>query len=71
MNDYIKVKDEKGLVREYSSKAILSVDRESLIEHRRKKKIMKEIIDNSQKINELEKDIGEIKFLLKQLVERK
>jgi hypothetical protein len=61
MSDYAKVKDHKGLIRDMYSKAVLNVDEESLLDHRRKKMIMKDIVCASNKISELETDIKQIK----------
>lgn len=71
MSNYAKVKDEKGLIRDMNSKAILNVDSKALNEHRNKKQMMKGVIDNSHKINRIEDDILEIKQLLAQLINTK
>lgn len=71
MSNYVKVKDHNGLVRDMSSKAILSVDTAALEEHRKKKNMMKNVIENSHKINRIEDDISEIKQLLAQLINTK
>jgi len=71
MSNYVKVKDHNGLVRDMSSKAILSVDTAALEEHRKKKSMMKGVIENSHKINRIEDDILEIKQLLAQLINTK
>lgn len=68
MSNFAKVKDHNGLVRDMDSKAILNVDTKALIEHRSKKQVMKGVIDNSKKIDNLENDISEIKQLLAQLI---
>ena len=68
MSNFAKVKDHNGLVRDMESKAILNVDTKALIEHRSKKQVMKGVIDNSKKIDNLENDISEIKQLLAQLI---
>jgi len=65
------VKDHKGLVRDLDSKAILNTDNQSLKEHRNKKEFLKNIIENSSKIEKLEEDIIEIKRMLMQLLKGK
>jgi flagellar basal body-associated protein FliL len=64
MTNYAKVKEHKELIRDMHSKAILNIDEQSLLEHRKKKSMMKEIVNNSQKINQIENDISEIKQIL-------
>lgn len=71
MNNYLKVKDHKNLVRDVNSKAVLNLDKQALDEHRNKKKMVKELFNNNAKINKLEEDVNEIKSLLKQLLEKK
>lgn len=68
MSNFAKVKDHNGLIRDMDSKAILNVDTKALTEHRSKKQVMKGVIDNSKKIDNLENDISEIKQLLAQLI---
>ncbi|MCK9369117.1 hypothetical protein M0R04_04115 [Candidatus Dojkabacteria bacterium] len=64
------VKEHKGLVRDLESKAILNIDDQSLIEHRNKKKFLKNLIENSNKIEKLESDISDIKTMLMQLLNK-
>jgi hypothetical protein len=71
MTDFAKVKDHKGLIRDMNSKAILNVDNEALVEHRNRKNVMKNIIDNSNKIEKLENDVNDIKQMLQILIDRK
>lgn len=71
MTDFAKVKDHKGLIRDMNSKAILNVDNEALVEHRNRKNVMKNIIDNAQKIEKLENDVNDIKQMLQILIDRK
>lgn len=70
MTEYRKVVDRKGLVREMHSKAVLNTDHEALLEHRKKKAVLKEVMTNSQKINQMENDIQEIKRMLFSIVEK-
>lgn len=70
MSDYYKVKDKEGLVRDTFSKAVLAVDREALLQHRNKAKVMKEILNNSDRINKLESDMAEVKNMLSLLCQK-
>lgn len=71
MNNFLKVKDHKNLIRDTNSKAVLNIDKQALDDYRNKKKMMKELFNNNNKINKLENDINDIKLLLKQLLEKK
>ena len=66
----IKVKDNKGLVRDPYSKAIINVDNNALLEHRRKKQFVVQQTENSKRIDKIETEIIEIKNLLKNLVDK-
>lgn len=73
----IKVKDERGLVRDPVSKAIIRTDYDSLQEHRKKKAIMRQSIENSGKvdaldkrINNIEQQISEIKQMMIQFLSK-
>lgn len=67
---YLKVKDHKGLVRDVESKAILSVDHQALLEHRKKKMFVENLVNNNNKIEKLENDVNEIKEMLTQLLQK-
>lgn len=71
MTNYAKVKEHRNLIRDLHSKAILNIDNQALMEHRNKKKIMKKVIDNSQKIEKMENDLSEIKQMLSILIDNK
>jgi len=71
MSDFAKVEGHKGLVRELNSKAILNTDHEALMQHRRNKKVLKDLLSNSEKIEKLENDINEIKDMLVELIKTK
>lgn len=65
---YIKVKDENGLVRDESTKAILNIDNTGLQaykERKRKEANLSKVIEEQEQIKS---DIQEIKTLLKQLM---
>lgn len=68
MSNYAKVKDHRGLVRDMHSKAVLNIDTEALMDHRKQKATMKNIIENSNKIDKLENDMLEIKEMLSVLI---
>ncbi len=70
MSDFAKVKDYKGLVRDMRTKAILNTDQESLINHRKNKSKLKEMMNNSQKISNIENEIEDIKKMLLILIEK-
>lgn len=70
MNDYAKVKDYKGLVRDMRTKAILNTDHEALVNHRKTKSKLKEMMDNSQKISKIEEELNDIKKMLHILIEK-
>jgi len=67
-NDYVKVKGSPGLVRDPYTNAILNTDPAVLM--RRKQKTIAQQKEKAldDKINSLEKDLSEIKELLKKLV---
>ena len=67
----IKVKDEKGLARDPSSKAILRTDPEALVEHRRRRKMIHQLHRESSRVSELEQKLEQQSMeitLLKQMV---
>lgn len=68
MNKYAKVIDKNGLVRDMESKAVLNTDKQALIEHRKKRKIMLDLMGQDSRISKIENDLSEIKTLLMQLI---
>ena len=70
MTDYAKVKDHKGLVRDLRSKAILNTDHDALINHRKNKNKLKEMMNSTEKISKIEEEIEEIKKMLLILIEK-
>ena len=71
----IKVKDEKGLERDPHSKAILQTDVQQLMEHRRRKQLMKKMLDDSNKVKSLEdkveqqsKELSELREMMSSLL---
>jgi hypothetical protein len=67
---YLKVEEEKNLIRDTYSKAILNTDESAIKRHEtRIKQIEKEKIIDSE-INKLKEDISEIKDLLLKLISK-
>lgn len=74
----IKVKDERGLVRDPFSKAILNTNRSALQEHRKKRDMLKktvvqrnELNNVIEEVNSIKTELNDIKILLEQLINRK
>lgn len=65
---YMKVKDKEHLVRDSYSKAILNTDRSALARHAKKIADAEKEKAQQDKINNLEKELSEIKELLKKLI---
>ena len=70
MTEYAKVEEHKELIRDMHSKAVLNTDSQALLEHRKKKAMMQEVVNNSMKINQIENDIAEIKQMLISLAQK-
>mgnify|MGYP003657457721 CR=1 FL=1 len=68
---YAKVKDHDNLVRDMNSKAVLNTDRVGLQDYYLKrdsvKKEQSEKIETKQRIEKIEKDMSEIKELLREI----
>lgn len=73
-DNYLKVIDAPGLLRDPHSKALINTDVSALNEHRKKKKIMSSILNNSKelesRVDELSSKMNNIESLLKQLLEK-
>jgi len=65
---YVKVKGSPGLVRDPVTNAILNVDQSVLMKQRHRNAVRQKEILLDDKINRLERDLSEIKDLLKKLV---
>ena len=69
---YAKVRDHDNLVRDMSSKAVLNTDKEGLQEYLRKrdlaKKQQEEQFETKNRLEKIERDMSDIKTLLKELV---
>lgn len=61
MGKLFKVQDHPDLVKDMNSKAVLNTNYAALLEHKKKQKV-------SQEIDNLKKDVAEIKDTLKLLV---
>lgn len=73
----IKVKDNRGLVRDPANNALLSVDREALLEYRRKvaaagsmQTTRRDIENLKSEVSKIDNDIQEIKSLLLQVLSK-
>jgi hypothetical protein len=67
--EYLKT-DVEGLVKDPHSGAVLSVDYERLQAYKKQKKFFEDKKNDSERINKLENDIGDIKNMLQQLLKR-
>ena len=65
-----KVKDHNNLRRDSTNQAILSADREKLLEHKNKKQMKSEITHINEELTSLKNDFQEIKHLLQQIASR-
>jgi protein subunit release factor A len=62
-----KIIDHPDLVRDMNSKAVLASDLQKYQEHKQKKHYLKNILNQGEEIENLKKDISEIKEMLLQL----
>lgn len=73
-DNYLKVIDAPGLLRDPHSKALINTDVSALNEHRKKKRIMSSILNNSKeletRVDELSSRMSNIESMLKQLLEK-
>ena len=65
-----KVKDNERLVRDSQNFAILNTDREALKVHEQKLAQIQKMKDRDTEINNLKRDISDIKEILSQLLKR-
>jgi hypothetical protein len=68
MNQYVKVKDEEGLVRDPSSSAILNTDSLALQSYKTRKAKEAAVDRVLREHDDLKNELSEIKSLLKELV---
>ena len=64
----LPVIDNKNLVRDVQSKALLSTNKSLLEEHRQKKAFLKSLYEQNMEVHKLKEEMSEIKMLLKELV---
>jgi hypothetical protein len=67
MNQYVKVKDHEDLVREKNNSAILNVDADALSKYKMRRELERK---RNEEIDELKKDVSEIKSLLLQMIDK-
>lgn len=67
-NHLIPVKGRDDIVRDANSKALLRTDLSALEEHRRKRKFFSDMQDNTNRLNKLEEDMGDIKDTMSQIL---
>lgn len=67
----VPVLDDRNLVRDTQTKALLATNRTMLEEHRQKKKFLSNLANQSEEIERLRSDMDEIKALLRALVQDK
>lgn len=67
MNKYVKIKDESDLVKDKNTGAVLNTNLDSLKAYRAKRK---KDLEMNNKIEQLENDIGDIKSMLKELLNK-
>lgn len=66
-----KIIDHPDLIRDMDSKAVLASNIDKYQEHRQKKHFLKNVMNQGEEIENLKKDISEIKELLLQLTKDK
>jgi hypothetical protein len=66
----IKVKDERGLLRDPYSKAILNADVSALEENRRKRKLQKRLHNSIGEIEEIKQRLDKLESLVTQLLNK-
>lgn len=67
MKDYVKVKDNEDLVRDKNNSAILNVDMDALSKYKMRREQERK---RNEEIDELKKDVSEIKSLLLQMIDK-
>lgn len=74
MNRYVPVKGYSGLVRDTETNAIINTDRSAIQRAREQKEIRKlkreEEKELRQKVDSLESDVSEIKYMLRHLIDK-
>ena len=67
MSKYMKVKDNEDLVRDKNNSAILNVDADALSKYKMRREQERK---RNEEIDELKKDVSEIKSLLLQMIDK-
>lgn len=67
----VPIIDNKDLVRDTSSKAILANNKKMLEEHRQKKQFLTRMVKQAEEVESMKKDINEIKLLLRTFIENR
>ena len=67
---YIKVENEKNLVRDKNTQAILNVDRSAIARHELRIEQMKKQRKQLDEINTLRSEIAELKSLIQQIISK-
>jgi hypothetical protein len=67
MSKYVKVKDNEDLVRDKNNSAILNVDADALSKYKMRREQERK---RNEEIDELKKDVSEIKSLLLQMIDK-
>jgi hypothetical protein len=71
MEKVSKIIDHPDLIRDMESKAVLASDLDKYQQHRQKKHFLKSLINQGEEIENLKKDISEIKEMLLMLTKDK
>jgi len=67
--DYVKI-DNKSMLRDMKSKALINTDIDQLKAYRDKKQTMKTMHEAIEEINNTKKEVAEIKDMLKMILDR-
>lgn len=70
MKNYVKIKDNDGLIKDLSTGAILNTDRTAILRHEKIKREAEKEVRRENEINNLKSEISEIKQLLQMLVKK-
>lgn len=66
-----KIIDHPDLIRDMNSKAVLNTNLEKYEEYKKRKNFLKDLMNQGDEIQNLKKDISEIKELLQALIAKK
>jgi len=68
--EYLKVRDHKDLIRDKNSKAILTKDTETLNKYKEERALRLKLASIAEDYDGLKSEVGEIKDMLKLILER-